>query len=77
MLTITLPPELEKVLNQRARKNGSTPEQVALDTLLKNLLPSTSTPKEQEAWVARLQRLASPAGVSLSEDALSREALYE
>jgi len=77
MLTITLPPELELVLTQRARQSGSTPEQVALETLQRDLLSPAHGDEKQRAWVARLQRLATPAGISLSDEALSREALYE
>ncbi len=65
------------VADQRARQSGSAPGQLALDTLEKNLLPPAISPEEQAAWAARLQSLASPAGVSLSEESLSREALYE
>ena len=77
MLTITLPPELEVVLTQRARQSGRSPEQIALDTLHRDLLPLAGANEEQTAWLARLGRLASPAGISLSEEALSRETLYE
>ena len=77
MLTITLPEELEAVLTQHARESGSTPEQIALDTLQRNLLPRPDASEAQTAWAARLRRVATPAGISLSEDVLSREALYE
>ena len=77
MLTITLPYELEMVLTQHARATGSTPEQIALDTLQRNLLPRVTATESQTAWAARLRRVATPAGISLSDDVLSREALYE
>ena len=75
VLTITLSPELELVLSQRASQSGSTPEQEALDTLQRDLLPSEYAFNENSVRVARLQQLASPAGISLPEEALSRETL--
>ncbi len=77
MLSITLPPELEFALKRQALENGTTAEQVVLETLQRNLLSPGSEREEQTTWVARLRRMASPAGVSLSEEVLSREALYE
>ncbi|HZT43443.1 MAG TPA: hypothetical protein VFA07_14850 [Chthonomonadaceae bacterium] len=44
MITITLPPELEQVVTERAKQQGTTPELVALDTLRKELLPVASPP---------------------------------
>jgi hypothetical protein len=76
-MTLTLSPELEQALARRAQENGTTLEQAALDMLRQSLLPRTNSNQEQDAWTARLRRLASPAGVSLPEEALSREALYD
>jgi len=76
MLTITISPELEVALTQRARQCGSTPEQIALDTLQRDLLPPVRDVEGKSAWAARLRQLASPSGVSLSEESLSRETMY-
>lgn len=77
MLSITLPPELEYEVKRKALEYGTTAEQIVLETLHRNLLSPVSEREEQTAWVIRLRRIATPAGVSLSEDVLTREALYE
>ena len=41
MVTITLPPELEMVVTQRANKQGTTPERIALDGLCEKFLPDS------------------------------------
>lgn len=49
MITITLPPELEQAVTERAQQQGTTPELVTLDVLRKQLLPAVSpTPVEGE-----------------------------
>jgi hypothetical protein len=40
MVTITLPPELERVVAEQAARQGTTPERFALDKLRGLLLPS-------------------------------------
>ena len=44
MITITLPPELERAVTERAQQQGTTPELVALDTLRQQLLPVAPSP---------------------------------
>ncbi len=39
MITITLPPELEAVVSQRAQQQGTTPELYLLDQLREHYLP--------------------------------------
>ncbi len=50
MTTITLPPEVEGPLAEEARKNGTTPELLAVDCLRKLFTssPTTRTPAEGE-----------------------------
>lgn len=76
-MILRLSPELEQVLVRRAQVHGITLEQVILDTLRQSVLLGTNSNQEQDPWMMRLRRLASPAGVSLPEEALSREALYD
>ena len=40
MITITLPPELEKIITERAQQQGTTPELFLLDDLWKRYAPS-------------------------------------
>jgi hypothetical protein len=39
-MIITLPPEIERVLVEQARKQGTTPELLALDSLRERFMPS-------------------------------------
>jgi len=39
-MIITLPPEIERVLVEQARKRGTTPELLALDSLRERFMPS-------------------------------------
>jgi len=42
MVTVTLPPELEKVVTERAKQQGTTPELWTLDRLHQSLQAETS-----------------------------------
>jgi hypothetical protein len=44
-MTITLTPELERALSERAREQGTTPELLALDTLRQRFLPTAAEPE--------------------------------
>ena len=77
MLTITLTPEMESVFTQQALIRGSTPEQIALDALQESVLVIRKRSIEHVEWVERVKRIALPTGVSLSEDDLSRESMYD
>ena len=43
MVTITLTPELERVVTERAQRQGTTPELWTLDKLRETLQPDTSS----------------------------------
>jgi hypothetical protein len=47
MTTITLPPEIDGPLSDEARRRGTTPELLALDTLRLRFIPPTPTPSEE------------------------------
>ena len=51
MTTITLPPEVEEPLTEAARKQGTTPEVLAVDCLRKLFTPSPTVeaPAESES----------------------------
>jgi hypothetical protein len=49
MTTITLPPEIEGPLAEEARKQGTTPELLAVDCLHKLFTPSPTVEKPAEA----------------------------
>ena len=80
-VTITLTPNLEQAVFQRAREQRTTPEAVILDALREKL--SLPEPEHQSAapsaneWKIRLRKLATRCGVSLSNEAVSSEGLYD
>lgn len=49
MVTITLPPELEAVVSQRAQQQGTTPELYLLDQLRERYLPQNTHGLEDAA----------------------------
>lgn len=76
-MTITLEPALEAALAEAARKQGTTPDALAAQ-ILRERLPVMSPPTEpRDEWDRELMSLASNCGVSLSNEALGRESLYE
>lgn len=76
-MTITLEPALEAALAEAARQQGTTPDALAT-RILREQLPVTSPPIEpRDEWERGLMSLASDCGVSLSNEALGRENLYE
>jgi len=81
-MVVRLNPDLEKLVQEKATLTGKTVDEVVDATLRQALAPSKpSTPlaatRDQEEWVRRLRSAASSAGVSLTNEQLSRENLYE
>ncbi len=80
-MIIQLTPDLEGVIRSQADKRRSTPESVVVDVLRERFLPAasgggTSRPPTED-WRARLRALATHCGVSLSDEAVSSEGLYD
>jgi predicted transcriptional regulator len=76
-MVITLSPELESALNELARKQKVTPESLALDALRKSFLVPKPKFEPRDEWERGLLEAATDCGVSLSNEALSSEGLYE
>lgn len=81
-MVVRLNPDLEKLVQEKATLTGKTVDEVVDATLRQALAPSeSSTPfaatQDQEEWVRRLRSAASSAGVSLTNEQLSRENIYE
>lgn len=76
-MVITLPPQLEAILSEQARRRGVTAEVLALDALRERFLPKPADLEPRDEWERQLLGLAKDCGVSLSDEALSREAMYE
>jgi len=84
MTTIILTPEIEQEVAKRAQELGTTPEHLVLAKLWAEFAPAAAEPKQQalpfepqDGWERRLAAASSPCGVSLSNEAVSSEGIYE
>lgn len=75
-MVITLGPELEAVLSEHARRQGLAAEAVVLNALRERFL-GAALPQPRDEWERRLLGLAKDCGVSLSDESISRTALYD
>ena len=74
-MVITVGAELEAALNERARREGVAPEEVALKALRERFLAAALQPRDE--WERGLLAAARACGVSLPDSALSSEGLYD
>ncbi len=78
-MTITLTPDIEQMLTQEAEKTGTTPEALAM-AKLRSPAPvdyRTTLPPPRDDWERELRSIGVPCGVSLTDEQVSRESLYE
>jgi hypothetical protein len=76
-MVIVLPPELEAALSELARRQGITPEVLALNTLRDRLIAGREAVKPNDGWERLVLQAGTDCGVSLPHAALSSEGLYE
>jgi hypothetical protein len=80
-MTIRLTSDLEEMIRKQADERRTTSEAIIMDVLRERFLrPSGGAPSSRQPaddLRARLQRLATHCGVSLSDEAVSGEGLYE
>jgi hypothetical protein len=76
-MVITLGPDLEAALNDLARRQGITPEALALSALREKFLAPPPPIQPQDEWERRLLSAATDCGVALSNEAVSSEGLYD
>ncbi len=76
-MLIELGPELEAALNDHARRRGVAPESLALDALRRQFLAPNAPIEPRDEWERRLLAIATDCGVSLDNEALSSEGLYD
>jgi plasmid stability protein len=77
-MVIDLDSNLEAALNAEASRRGTSVESLALAILRESLRSGNQPlPIPQDDWERRLLGLARDCGVSLSDEALSRETMYE
>jgi predicted transcriptional regulator len=76
-LVIALPPELEGALNELARQTGVAPEALVIDALRDRLGSQARAIEPRDDWERLILQAGSNCGVSLPDEALSSEGLYE
>lgn len=76
-MEIALGPELETAIAALARRQGVSPEALALNALRERFLAPEPQVTPQDEWERRLLGAASDCGVSLPDSALSSEGIYE
>ncbi len=75
-MTITIPPELAKRLEERAKQRGTTPEVEAIHAVEAVIdVPNPMTPGEQ--LVARILAVAVPSALDTTHLTFSREEIYD
>ena len=74
-MTVTIPPDIVPHLREYARREGKEPEQYVLDLLRRIVVPPPQPPVDE--LMARIDARAVDAGVSLTDEQLSRETMYE
>lgn len=75
-MIITLPPQLESALAARARQRGVEPETLAVEVLSQQLSPLPA-PLPSDEWERLLRSAATDCGVSVPNEALSSDGLYD
>ena len=79
-MTIALTPDLEQKLARKAQELGTTPEHLVLKKIQEEFAgtPSQVQPfMPQDEWERRLLGIGIACGVSLSNEAVGSEGLYE
>ncbi len=72
-MVINLDPKLAAALSAVAKARGTTPEQLAIATLRSTF----ALTEPQDEWERKLHAIASDCGISLSNEAVSSEGIYE
>jgi hypothetical protein len=76
-MVIMLDPDIEAALNELARKQGVDPVDLAKKALRERFLVPAPQNQRFDQWEQELPKAASDCGVSLSNEAVSSEGLYE
>ena len=76
-MVITLDGKLEAAVKELASRQGVAPESLALDALRARFLPTPPAIEPRDEWERGLLAIAKNCGVSLSNEAVSSEGLYD
>lgn len=76
-MTIGMLPELKAAIQEEARKQGINPEVVAFNALYERFVGKPSPLEPRDDWERQMLSLPIDCGVSLSDETLRRESMYE
>jgi hypothetical protein len=76
-VVITVESDLESALRNAAKKQGIAPETLALSALRERFLIPVVRVEPRDEWERQLLAAASDCGISLPNEALSSDGLYE
>lgn len=80
-MTITLTADIERAIAEQALRRGTTPESLILEALREKFIPSRPAlpvPLQlPDDWERMLLSVGSSCGVSLPDEAVSSEGLYD
>ena len=76
-MTVALGPDVEAALKEEAQRQGVSPEALALRILREKLAAPAGPDAPRDEWERLVLGLGTDCGVSLSNEALSSEGLYE
>ncbi len=76
-MVLTLGPDLESALSAAAQREGVPPEVLASNVLRERFLPPQRPIEPRDEWERRLLAAATDCGVSLSNEAVSSEGIYD
>jgi hypothetical protein len=76
-MVIKLTPDVEAALTQIATREGTDAETVALNALRERFVPTKPPIEPRDEWERRLLALGTDCGVSVPDEALSSEGLYD
>jgi hypothetical protein len=76
-MDITLTPDLAAALNEAARERGVAPEALVVNALREHFLAPHLRIEPRDEWGRGLLSAASDCGISLSNEAVSSQGLYE
>ena len=75
-MVINVPPQIEAAINGEAQRLGAAPEALVLQALRERFPPKLPLEPRDE-WERGLLEAARDCGVSLSDEAVSRDSIYD
>lgn len=76
-MNLILDHDLEQRLEELARRQGTSLSTLVVQALRERFLTQQTAPQQADEWESKLALVVSDCGVSLPDDALTSEAIYE